>query len=470
MSFSRCGLQYNRDTTISNDTPNHPRSRQMSCWVIGEIYKPKESTTSIEVIDQEIEDEMDLKSQEKKFLKEVGVTSDEEDQKGSGYANMDGSGVMDFVRQIPIKRILGLLPLTKIGETVAAKVSNLFPDSDENARPIMSGEHHAIVKLPNGKYGRANYSGPGTRIVKRLSRQGGDPPRVESDKVSQAHDIRYALAQQALKPTDAVREADNLYVAKMRQLGREGLDSAVNIQPAMRTIQAKMKAEDWSLLSRDKFIDTNVAYSDADNALLKSKLTELEQAGYGRAGTRRPPSIPLLHGNKRAKRDVTALAGASKRSKSLAAIGQMKGGAQSPGEHTSNASQPINVHTAPEKRTINLRTSMFDAQYSNRRGTVVPLGRYGANLGTRYVSGSDSVQGGTGYPGSNIINVKGMGNTLAGSGHPRKRKPVFPADKLLKKMRKKIKMKGTTTKPVYFNDRDMSGFLATKLLPMISTH
>ncbi len=454
MSFSRCGLQYNRDSNISNDTHNHPRSRQLQCWIIGDIVKPKESTTSIEVVDQQEEDNIDLKAQEKKLLEEI-VGKDEQ----------AGSGIMDIVRAIPIKRILGELPMKKIGETVAAKVSNLFPDSDENAREIFPGEYHAIVKLPNGKYGRANYSGAGTHIVKRLKRLGGDPPRVMSDKVSQAHDIRYALAQQALKPTDAVRDADEKYVDKMRQLGREGLDSSVNIQPAMRTIQAKMKAEDWSLMSRDKFIDTNVVYSDADNRLLKDKLTDLEQQGFGSVRSRRKTRFsPSTEKNPKSR--TTSFGN------QLGYLKQ-KGGAQSPGEHPSNASQSINVHTAPEKGRVNLRANVFDIQYPRKPGNVVPLGRYGANLGTRYLNASASTQGGvsdkmqgSGYPGSDIVNVKGMGISLPGSG--RKRKPVFPADKLLKKMRKKIKMKGTTRNPVYFNDRDMSSFLATKLLPMIS--
>jgi hypothetical protein len=34
---------------------------------------------------------------------------------------------------------------------------------------------------------------PGTQITKRLKR--GDPPRAISDKVAQAHDIRYGLAK-----------------------------------------------------------------------------------------------------------------------------------------------------------------------------------------------------------------------------------------------------------------------------------
>jgi hypothetical protein len=38
-------------------------------------------------------------------------------------------------------------------------VLNLIPPSDESARPSYPGERHALLKLPNGKMGIANYMG-----------------------------------------------------------------------------------------------------------------------------------------------------------------------------------------------------------------------------------------------------------------------------------------------------------------------
>ena len=73
-----------------------------------------------------------------------------------------------------------------------ADIINMIPSSDDTARPIYPGEHHAILELPNGKNGIANYMGPGTQVVKRLIRE--DQGRTESDNVAKRHDIDYELA------------------------------------------------------------------------------------------------------------------------------------------------------------------------------------------------------------------------------------------------------------------------------------
>ena len=54
------------------------------------------------------------------------------------------------------------------GSELATSIKNLLPDSDETARPAFAGERHAILQLPNGKYGIGNYIGPGTQVIKRL--------------------------------------------------------------------------------------------------------------------------------------------------------------------------------------------------------------------------------------------------------------------------------------------------------------
>lgn len=45
------------------------------------------------------------------------------------------------------------------GSELATQVKNLIPSSDDTGRPSFPGEKHAILKLPNGKYGIANYVG-----------------------------------------------------------------------------------------------------------------------------------------------------------------------------------------------------------------------------------------------------------------------------------------------------------------------
>ena len=172
----------------------------------------------------------------------------------------------------------------------------------------------------------------------------------------------------------------------------------------------------------------------------------------------------------------------------------MTGGAQAPGTQSTASSRNIDVKTGPAHHVPTLRETYFNNQYPRKLGGVThQLGEYGKFQGNRYVQashyggGDDSRQiggrhpsraykklnfSGGGYPGdrmiisdtANVTDMKGRGGTLPGSG--------YPADKLLKKMRKKISKKNTR-KPVYFdnvNDIRMSHFLAKKLAPMISVH
>lgn len=157
---------------------------------------------------------------------------------------------------------------------------NLLPNADENGRPGFSGEMHAPLLLPNGRTGVANYMGPGTALVQRLKR--GDPPRTETDKISQAHDLRYTLATSV----EDIREADNRMIAKTDEVAAAGLDSKRNIVLA-NAIRAKKYAEDFSVLDREAFAaDTARTYDDRgfsneDVSMMKGKLAELEQEGYG---------------------------------------------------------------------------------------------------------------------------------------------------------------------------------------------
>ena len=150
-------------------------------------------------------------------------------------------------------------------------LSNLVPDSDANARPLFKGEVHAFLKLKNNKISRANYMGPGTELVKRLKR--GDPPRTFSDKESQAHDSRYALATSQAD----VRRADSKMIDVMRRARRDNLDSSFNTTQGLRLIQAKRKIEDVSGRSLVSF----GRVANKDKPLVQAKLSQLEKEGFG---------------------------------------------------------------------------------------------------------------------------------------------------------------------------------------------
>lgn len=341
MSQSRCGLQVNRDITITKDFHNHPRKKQLGCLINGSIKRPGESMITTDLAEDELDNQRELAAIEKKDIAELsfgkltkgleallpaegtipalsqfseadlkliepfieeglsrGLSGKEaiaraksilkkikakEGIVGSGNPELRGEGVTSF-----LKKLVNILPVRKIGESVAASISNAFPDSDGNARPIFPGEHHAVVKLPNGRFGRTNYTGPGTRIVERLEREaGGDPPRVLSDKVSQSHDIRYALADadgvSDSVAEDNVRKADLKMLSSLADLKRDKLDRNVNIIPAMIGIRGKVVAENFGLLSRSAFIDPDFKPSSRGIALMKNKLAELEQQGFGRS-------------------------------------------------------------------------------------------------------------------------------------------------------------------------------------------
>ena len=167
---------------------------------------------------------------------------------------------------------------------VGTAISNAMPDSDATARPLYPGEIHTLLKLPNGKYGRANYMGPGSQLLKRLQRN--DPPRTYSDKESMAHDSRYYLAK---SPAD-VKRADLKMVDVMQNAKRNKLDAPINISQGLRVIQAKKKLE---TLTGKNFVDYGPGPGEeSGRPLVQAKLNELEKEGFG-AKKARPPGDRL---------------------------------------------------------------------------------------------------------------------------------------------------------------------------------
>jgi hypothetical protein len=195
-------------------------------------------------------------------------------QDGQMGTGMSGEGIFDVARGLTK---LGSKILDTATGPLGTAISNAMPSSDATARPGFAGEKHAILKLPNGKFGRANYMGPGTHVSQRLRRR--DPPRTMSDKVAQAHDIRYGLARNQKQ----VHRADKRMVKKLKDIERRGQDSRLNTQPGMRMIQAKMLAEKSGLVKPGRI----ASFGDApkgDQRMFQQKLRQLEQEGFGLPG------------------------------------------------------------------------------------------------------------------------------------------------------------------------------------------
>lgn len=199
---------------------------------------------------------------------------------------MQGDGLMDTISGIVNKgktlagkaQSLGTKASDLYTSEIGTTLRNLIPSSDESARPGFAGEKHAILKLANGKYGVANYMGPGTHLEARLKR--GDPPRTMADRVAQAHDSRYALA----RSQKDVANADRVMIAKLRELQKKRLDSNVNIQMGLRPIQAKLHAESLGLVKPGSIATFGDSLKSPNKSLVENKLRELEQEGFGLPG------------------------------------------------------------------------------------------------------------------------------------------------------------------------------------------
>lgn len=191
-------------------------------------------------------------------------------------SRMSGDGIIQFLMNKSPKNLVGEMLERGLSGKFITKLKNKIPPGDPSWAKQFTGEKHVPIRLPNGKFSIANYGGPGTKILKRLQR--GDKPRTISDKVAQAHDIRYTLA----KNVDDVRAADVKMVKKMKQIKKKKLDRPFNIVPGLRGIQAKIALEKTGVLPRDKFAPPKgVSYTPQQIRMLKSKLRTLEQQGFG---------------------------------------------------------------------------------------------------------------------------------------------------------------------------------------------
>ena len=172
---------------------------------------------------------------------------------------------------------------------VGTAISNTLPSTDANARPRFPGEKHTLLKI-GASFGRANYMGPGTQIVKRLQR-GPDPPRTVSDKISMRHDIDYALSTSVAD----VRKADERMIRSAKRAEKAGRDHPFNTAQAIKLITAKTKLEDAGVdpLSFTTFGEARK--QPGDKRLLEKERAKLEQEGYGKRKCSRklPPGLKL---------------------------------------------------------------------------------------------------------------------------------------------------------------------------------
>ena len=138
------------------------------------------------------------------------------------------------------------------------------------------GERHAIL-WKDGEFKKASYMGPGTHIVDRLRE--GVEPITKSDKVAQAHDIRYSLS----KNQAGIADADKKMVDKLKKIQKSGEDSLFNTQLGMRPIQAKMFLEKYGIVKPGKIAEIG-GVDPKDEPFLREKLKQLELEGYGYGG------------------------------------------------------------------------------------------------------------------------------------------------------------------------------------------
>lgn len=82
---------------------------------------------------------------EKVFQRDLYTTIEKTPMRNT---DLGGSGLMDMVRGL----------YDKVPKSYT-DVLNVIPASDDTARPAFEGEKHAILKLPNGRMGVANFMG-----------------------------------------------------------------------------------------------------------------------------------------------------------------------------------------------------------------------------------------------------------------------------------------------------------------------
>lgn len=226
---------------------------------------------------------------------------------GGGGLNPGGDGFYDTVKDIYNRGSqIGNYLSDLYGSQIGTIAKNIIPSSDDTGRNAFQGEKHAILQLPNGKFGIANYMGPGTNVVRRLQRN--DPGRTNSDTVAKRHDIDYALAQGASSKNQQIkliREADNRMINSLNRIERNRSDDPKNIFIGKRLIQAKTALEDLGGMKEGSFGGDLKNISRDDRIILETNRDRLIQEGYGYGLTNNPSDelkMKLLKSYKQTKK------------------------------------------------------------------------------------------------------------------------------------------------------------------------
>ena len=312
-----------------------------------------------------------------------------------------------------------------------------------------------------------------------------------SDKVSQAHDIRYGLA----KNEDDVRIADQKMLRGLERLKREGTDRGLNIAPAMLGIRGKILAENFGLLSRSAFIDDDFKPKPEGVELMKSKLKELEQQGFGhqRVGSR----LSKLIGQRNQALQISPATGNLRRL--VIPVRRSLPQAWNPGSGQSATQNLVDKYTPDSERgvpqvdrrqsrslaeALSTRGQNTRGQFANASFQSTSMTGGGQNPASQPTPGSEKIniqtkgQAGLGWPGVNPVDVQtGAGKLLIDP-------PQFPGARLVSKIQKKIKRRGLQAiparrpknkgqrlrrgrNPVFMNDHAMAGFLADRMMPLV---
>ena len=162
---------------------------------------------------------------------------------------------------------------------------------------LQPGERHGFIKIP-GKLipERANYMGPGTKIIERLKNNCNG--KSVTDNISKAHDIRYGLAENA----DQTRYADQMMIAALKKANQNKTDSWFNIAQGLYGIGTKIRLEDAGIMRKGSFNvpkDNMRNYSEEDKELLRKALKPLAQKGYGKKKKRKV--VKKVNKNKKKK-------------------------------------------------------------------------------------------------------------------------------------------------------------------------
>lgn len=144
-------------------------------------------------------------------------------------------------------------------------------------------ETHAIGYNREGNLDVMSYMGPGTNLIRRLKEN--VDPKSEADKISQTHDIRYHLANNA----QDIKNADLRMLSKLSEARKQGKEGKWNYFIASSGIKAKRFLEDNVGIPPTFF--TSIGHDPnektEDTEIVKKKLKELEAEGYGLSSRKR---------------------------------------------------------------------------------------------------------------------------------------------------------------------------------------